>query len=172
MATSAERLRIVHYPDPILRDKATPLGPIDDEVKAVARRMIELMHEARGIGLAAPQVGLPWRMFVANPSNTPDDDRVFINPTLTEPSRETAEMEEGCLSLPEINARVRRPSAITITATDLDGNTFSLTSDAMPARVWQHEYDHLDGILILDKMNRMDKLANRRAIKDLEAAGG
>jgi len=171
MSVSIDKLRIVNYPHPTLLKAAEPVGEVDGQVTAVAQRMIELMHEARGIGLAAPQVALPWRLFVANPTNTPGDDRVFINPVLTDPSRETAEMEEGCLSLPEINARVRRPLGITITATDLEGNAFSLTSDAMPARVWQHEYDHLDGILILDKMNRLDKLANRRAIKQLELAG-
>ena len=171
MAVSSQALRIVTYPDPALRRKAEPVDEITDEVRAVARRMLELMHEAPGVGLAAPQVGLPWRLFVANPTGEPDDDRVFINPVIKNPTREVAPMEEGCLSLPDIRGEVMRPTKATVEATDLDGRRFELTDDALPARVWQHETDHLDGVLIIDKMSRMDRLANRRPLKELEAAG-
>jgi len=130
------------------------------------------MHEARGVGLAAPQVGLPWRLFVANPTGEPGDDRVYINPRLSNPSRETSTHDEGCLSLPNITGEITRPTRITIDALDEQGQPFQLTSDELPARVWQHETDHLDGILILDRMPAIDKVANKQAVIDLEQAAG
>lgn len=169
MAVDVDHLRIVHYPDPVLRQRAREVPRVDDEVRAVAARMIELMHEARGVGLAAPQVGLSWRMFVANPSGEPGDNRVFINPVLRDPSRETEAREEGCLSLPGVNGEITRPTAITIDALDENGRPFSLTSDALPARVWQHETDHLDGVMIIDRMPAIDRVANKRALRDLES---
>ncbi|MCC7205396.1 MAG: peptide deformylase [Phycisphaeraceae bacterium] len=163
-----DQLHIIWYPDPVLRRKARPVVAIDARVRAVAKAMLELMHEAGGVGLAAPQVGLSWRLFVANPTGDPQDDRVFINPVLSDPSKEAVEHEEGCLSIPEVRANILRPKAITVTATDLDGKSFSLTSDDLAARVWQHEYDHLDGVLILDRMQRIDRLASRQMLKELE----
>ena len=168
MTVRADTLQIVCYPDPVLRKPAAPVEQITDEIRAVAGRMLDLMHEAQGVGLAGPQVGLSWRLFVANPTQQPDDDRVFVNPVLRDPGKETADFEEGCLSLPNITAKIRRPAAVTIEALDLDGKPFTLTSDEMAARVWQHETDHLDGILILDRMSPIDKIANRRAVKELE----
>jgi peptide deformylase len=166
----ARTLQIVHYPDPVLRGNARPIPAVTDEVRAVAVRMLELMHAAPGVGLAGPQVGLPWRLFVANATGEPADDRVFINPQLSQPSREQVEQEEGCLSLPGINGQVRRPQRITVTAVDLDGREFTLTSDELPARIWQHECDHLDGVLIIDRMPRVERMANRDALRQLEAA--
>jgi len=161
-------LRIVLYPHPVLRESAQPLDVVNDDVRAVADRMIELMHEARGVGLAAPQVGLPWRMFVINPTNEPGDDWVVINPVLSNPGPHTEPRDEGCLSLPGITAEVTRPAEITLSALDREGQPFTLHSDDFPARVWQHEFDHLDGVLILDKMTRIDRMANKRAIAELE----
>jgi peptide deformylase len=169
MPVNADKLTIVHYPQPVLRTKAQPLEQIDDEVRAVALRMIELMHEARGVGLAAPQVGLSWRLFVANATGNPGpDDHVYINPALSEPNRHTDKLEEGCLSIPDVRAPIMRPTQITITATDLEGQTFTQTDDQLLARIWQHEYDHLDGVLILDRMTPADRKFNRRAIEALE----
>ncbi len=168
--SSPEHLHIVHYPAPVLRDKAEPIAEVSDAVRAVAQRMLELMHEARGVGLAAPQVGLSWRLFVANPTGEADDDRVYINPELTGASRHTDRAEEGCLSIPDVRAPITRPLAITIHATDLAGQPFSQTSDQLLARIWQHETDHLDGVLILDRMTPADKRVNRRAIEALQAA--
>lgn len=169
MPVKVEKLRIVHWPDPVLRQKAQPVAQVTDEVRAVAQRMIELMHEAEGVGLAAPQVGLPWRMFVANATGEEDDNLVFINPELVDPGDEPALHSEGCLSLPHVTAEIRRPKRITVRATDLEGNRFELTSDELPARIWQHETDHLDGVLIIDRMGTLDKLASRRALKELES---
>jgi peptide deformylase len=131
--------------------------------------MLELMHEEEGAGLAAPQVGLSWRMFV-----TKADDRrpdlVYVNPALGELDLEIAVREEGCLSLPGITAEVRRPATATMTALDLQGSEFTLRDDGLLARVWQHEVDHLDGVLIIDKMTPMDRIANRKPLKELESA--
>lgn len=169
MSTVASRLKIVVHPDPVLRQKALPVDRVTDEVRAVARRMIELMHEAPGVGLAAPQVGLSWRLFVANDTREPGNDKVFINPVLSDPTREVEDYEEGCLSLPGVTAHIRRPKGVTIDAVGLDGKPFRIISDDFAARVWQHEYDHLDGVMILDRMTPIDRMANRRAIKELEA---
>lgn len=170
MAIDPEQLVIVNYPHDVLHQKAQPIEAVTDEVKAVAKKMIELMHQAPGIGLAAPQVGLPWRMFVANPTGEPDDDRVYINPKLSGAAGSNAARDEGCLSLPGITVEVTRPSAITIRAINQDGQAFEESADDLLARIWQHEYDHLDGILIIDKMSPMDRMANKRAIRDLEEA--
>ncbi len=170
MAVDPDQLRIVIYPDPVLRRRAQPVPQVTDEVRAVAQRMLQLMHEAPGVGLAAPQVGLSWRLFVANTTGEPANDQVYINPQLSNPSRDLEDYEEGCLSLPDIRAEIRRPRTMTITATGLDGQTFELTNSELLARVWQHEYDHLDGVLILDRMGHLDKLANRKALRQLEQA--
>lgn len=169
MSVDVTRLRIVHYPDPALRSPATPVKTIDDTVRAVAARMLELMHEADGAGLAAPQVGLPWRLFVTR-ADEQRPDLVYVNPRLMEVGGETITREEGCLSLPGITIEVRRPAAATITATGLDGRAFTDRDEGLLARVWQHECDHLDGVLIIDRMTPLDRLATRKTLKELEAA--
>ncbi len=155
----------------MLRTVARPIDPIDDTVRAVAARMLELMHEAEGAGLAAPQVGLAWRMFV---SRADDDhpERIFINPSTPVLDGELELHAEGCLSLPGLTVDVRRPVAATMTCQDLDGQSMTLTATGLMARIWQHEHDHLNGVLIIDKMTPMDRIASRRLLKDLEAAGG
>ncbi len=168
MNTAPENLSIVHHPAPILRKVCQPVEAVTPEIVAICKRMLELMHEAPGVGLAAPQVGLPLRLFVANASGEVEDDMVFINPQITVEGKATEDMEEGCLSLPGINASIRRPKAVTIEATDIDGNRFRATSDDLPARIWQHENDHLDGVMIIDKMSPIDKMANRKALKEME----
>lgn len=166
-------LVILTYPDPILRQKTKKIREITSSIRAVARKMIELMHEADGVGLAAPQVGLSWRMFVTlasqdEPAGT-REGRVFINPEITIENRELAIHEEGCLSLPDIRGDIRRPLAVTVKALDPDGKQFSMTDNDLLARVWQHELDHLNGVLIIDRMNPMDRIAVRKALKELEA---
>ena len=170
MPAAPDSLQIVHYPDPVLRQVAKPVPEVNDEVRAVASRMIVLMHQAPGVGLAAPQVGLPWRMFVANPTGEEGDDRVYINPEITATAGGNAARDEGCLSLPEISVEVIRPAQATIRATGLDGKPFEDTADELLARIWQHEYDHLDGVLIIDKMTPIDRMANKRALRSLEGA--
>jgi len=173
-------LRIRTYPDPVLRRKAEPIDRVDHNVRDVALRMVELMFQADGIGLAAPQVGLPWRLFVAHvpesegrsatadpPSATPDP-RVYINPEITSPLGPLETAEEGCLSLPDIRGEVLRPQTVTISALDVEGQPFKQTATGLLARCWQHEVDHLDGVLIIDKMPQMSRLKNRSLIRALE----
>ena len=180
--TQPESLRIVHYPQDVLRRKTTPVETVDETVQSVARRMIDLMHEAPGIGLAAPQVGLDWRMFVCHVPPFEDDGpedvtdppsshptpMVCINPVLSDFSRDLEPYEEGCLSLPEILGNVRRPTVCTLDALDIDGKPFTMRAQGLLARCWQHEFDHLEGVLIIDRMDPAGKMKNKRAIRDLE----
>jgi len=170
MRIDPAKLRILHFPAPTLRQRAALVDAIDEQIRSIAQRMIELMNEADGLGLAAPQVGVSLRLFVAQSRQDDEPVRVYINPILSDLSAELDSREEGCLSLPGVNVHVRRPAGATITALDLDGKPFTLTRDSLLARVWQHEMDHLDGVLIIDKMNPMDRLANRKALKELQAA--
>lgn len=170
MAVDSTKLTIQHYPASVLREPTRPIEEIDQTVRDVARRMLELMWEADGVGLAAPQVGLPWRMFVTNAREADPVDRVFINPVVKPGDGPITPMEEGCLSLPGINVEVRRPPSATVTAQDLDGNEFTLRAEGFLARVCQHENDHLDAVLIIDRMSPMDRLATRKTIKELKAA--
>jgi peptide deformylase len=169
MDIDPSQLRIVQYPDPVLRRRAEPVGDIDDTVRAVARRMIELMHEAEGVGLAAPQVGLSWRLFVSRGEEEDAPEDVFINPELELLPGALVSHEEGCLSLPGITADIRRPPEVAMTALDLAGRPVSRRSEGFVARVWQHEFDHLNGVLIIDRMTPIDRLAMRKPLKALEA---
>lgn len=147
-------MEIVTYGHPCLRWKAKPLTEISPELKQTVRTMFALMYEARGIGLAATQVGLPYRFFVINPTadpNEPDEEMVFINPEIVR-RKGSAIAEEGCLSLPELYGNVPRASEIVVEAFDLDGQGFEVTCSDLMARVIQHENDHLDGVLFIDRM--------------------
>ncbi len=146
------------------------VDPSDPTVQAVARKMVEIMLEFNGVGLAAPQVGLAWRLFVTRDPDNEDGGIAWINPVIDLLCDEVESDEEGCLSLPEIRGDIRRSINIRISGHDIDGNHSSQESDGFMARVWQHENDHLDGILIIDKMSKMDKLVNRRLIRNLERA--
>jgi len=179
-------LSIRQFPDPVLRRRARPVDEINDEVRAVAERMIELMRAAPGVGLAAPQVGLGWRLFVAevppdeegddpdrdlssDPPSATEGPQVYINPLLSDFERDLIPMTEGCLSLPDIEGEVRRPSRVTIEAANLDGTRIRRRAGGLLARVWQHEFDHLEGVLILDKMAPADRRKNKTRVKHLQA---
>ncbi len=177
MQIDLDRLTIVNYPDPVLRTRAKDVDPADPILREVAHRMIALMREADGIGLAAPQVGLSWRMFVCDVPPDPDADdhstgstgtQVYLNPTITEPAGDLIPLDEGCLSLPGVTGEVRRPAEITINARDLDGGEVTVRAAGMFSRCLQHEVDHLEGVLIIDKMPRMVRLKNRSAVRALK----
>lgn len=163
-----EQLKVIHYPDPRLKKRSLPVQTFDPPLKALAARMLELMREHKGVGLAAPQVGLNIRLFVMNHSGNPEDDRAYVNPELDDPAGEE-EGEEGCLSLPGITADVLRSKFMRLTAQDLDGNPVSAAETGYVARIWQHEIDHLNGILITDRMGPVAKLTSRKILKELEA---
>jgi peptide deformylase len=162
-----EDLQIIQYPDPRLKKVSLPVETFDESLTALAARMFQLMREARGVGLAAPQVGQNIRMFVMNHSGDPADDRVYINPELSE-AEGSEESEEGCLSLPGLNVRVIRDKTMRIRARDLDGNDIDQVETGYIARVWQHEFDHLNGTLITDRMGPVAKMAARKILRELE----
>jgi peptide deformylase len=162
-----EDLKIIEYPDPRLRKASRPVEQFDPSLKALAERMLQLMRDARGVGLAAPQVGLNIRLFVMNPTGEPKDDRIFINPELSE-AEGTQEEEEGCLSLPGINAKIVRDKTIRMRAKDLEGHDIDEKATGYVARVWQHEFDHLNGTLIIDRMGTVAKMAAKKAMRELE----
>lgn len=160
-------LSIIRYPDPRLREMCTDIPDVSDRLRQMVDRMFELMFTARGVGLAAPQVGTTVRLFVASPSYQDDDRRVYINPQIIT-MEGTQDGEEGCLSFPGIASRVKRYNFATIRALDLDGNVFEETGEELTARIFQHEVDHLNGTLLVDRMGSVAKLSNRRALKELE----
>lgn len=162
-----EKLRIVNYPHPVLLKVAAPVETFDSQLAALAERMFHLMRQEQGVGLAAPQVGISVRLFVCNPTGEPDDDMVVVNPRFVEMIG-VEEANEGCLSLPDVTVDVRRAKSVVLDATDLHGSGVRLAAEDLPARIWQHEVDHLDGKLILDYMSPSDEIANRRAIKQLK----
>ena len=157
-------LGLVLYPDPKLKVLAREVQQFDDWLLAVAQRMKELMVLNKGVGLAGPQVGLSLRIFVTSPTGKAEDARAFINPVLTD-EHGSEEGEEGCLSLPDIRIKVPRFQSIRVEAVNERGESFSETLADFPARIVQHENDHLDGILLLDRMSPMAKLANRKKIR-------
>jgi len=177
-------LRIQLYPAEVLRIKASAVEPTD-KVRAVGRRMIELMRGAEGIGLAGPQVGLSWRIFVCDVPADPEEERsadsdppgattgpqVWLNPRIVGSDRGVVPYSEGCLSLPGITGDVNRPATVTMEAMNPDGETVRLAATGLLARCWQHEIDHLDGVLILDRMTQTSRLKNRSRVKAMERAG-
>src|SRR5438552_14395715 len=137
-------MQIVLYPHPALRWKSVPITQITDELRGTVREMFDLMYSAEGIGLAANQVGLPYRLFVLNLTGKreeKDQEHVFINPEIVK-SKVTQEAEEGCLSVPKLYGQVRRVEEIVVEAFDLEGRGFELTIDDLGSRAIQHEADH------------------------------
>lgn len=163
-----EKLRIVCYPDPVLHQPCAAVQEFSEELAALAERMLVLMREAKGVGLAAPQVGVPLRLFVCNPRGEEGHQVICVNPALLDLSG-ADEKEEGCLSIPGVSVAMRRATRAVIEARDATGRPFRKIGVDLEARVWQHEIDHLDGRLIIDNMSATDEIANRRAVKQLEA---
>jgi peptide deformylase len=155
-------LRIVPYPHPALRYASRPVEQIDDTLRAQVREMFDLMYAARGIGLAANQVALPFRFFVLNLTADPaqpDQERVFINPEIVK-RHSSLEDEEGCLSFPGLYAKVHRARKIRVRAFDLEGNDVEVEAEDLLSRAIQHETDHLSGRLFTDLL---DPAARRQA---------
>jgi peptide deformylase len=153
--------RIRQYGDPVLRMKAREVEAFDSDLERLAERMTALMHEASGVGLAATQVGVLRRVFVFSDDGA---DRVLVNPVITKSSKEAESEEEGCLSLRDVLVPVERPTAITIEGKDVKGLPVKLELELPSSRVAQHELDHLDGVLIID---RTDGESRRAALATL-----
>ena len=147
-------LKVVPFPHPTLRHKSKPIRRVDADLVRMVREMFTLMYSSNGIGLAANQVDLPLRLFIVNLSAKANEgeELVFINPVLSKP-KGNEESEEGCLSFPELYGPVTRPKQITVQAYNLKGEEIRASLNGMLARVVQHEYDHLDGVLFVDRMS-------------------
>ena len=170
-------LDITKLGEEVLRKKAEPVAEVNDEIKKLAEDMIETMIEADGVGLAGPQVNKGLRIFVA----MADDDvkRVFINPQIIKTSEEICDYEEGCLSIPQVYESISRPARVTVQALNENGKPFTLEAEGLLARIIQHEYDHLEGIVFIDRGDKafaekteqaFQKRAERAAKKAQEKA--
>ena len=160
-------MQILTFGNECLREKAAPVKEIDPEYIKIAEELINTLHEGKGIGLAGPQVGLMERIFVTHVEG--DEPRVFINPSIIETSQETIKYEEGCLSIPGIYTDVVRPKAIKIQAWNEKGRPFNLEAEGIVARVILHEYDHLDGVLFIDRIPEQTKNRILAKIEKTEA---
>jgi peptide deformylase len=162
-------LRILKYPHPALRHKSKLLRRFDSELKNIVAEMFALMYEQKGVGLAANQVGLPYRFFIVNlegdPAKAPG--YVFLNPEISRRSG-MVEAEEGCLSFPEIYAPVKRSEKLVLSAYNLDGEEINYDLNGFFARAVQHEYDHLDGVLFIDRLSPSGLLSVKQSLLDLE----
>jgi peptide deformylase len=152
-------LPIVLLPDPILRQKSSPIERVDEDLRKFDGQMLETMYEAPGIGLAAVQVGEPRRMLVIDlaKEDEPKAPHVFINPEIVDSSSGRSVYEEGCLSIPETFAEVERPAEVTVSYIDLDGNKQEMHASGLMATCLQHEIDHLNGVLFIDHISRLKR---------------
>jgi peptide deformylase len=162
-------LEVIHYPHPTLREVSQPIKRVDAELRRIADEMLELMYESKGVGLAANQVDLPLRLFVANPTGErgSGEEYIVINPEIQRPKgSETA--EEGCLSLPGLHGEVIRPKSVRVSAFDIKGNPIEGTLEGFIARVFLHEIDHLDGTLFFDRMSEQAAADLKPGLEELE----
>jgi len=154
------------YGDPVLRTKARPVDRFDDALRAEVGRMAVLMNDALGIGLAATQLGTPHRLLVYRVEHT-SPVNALVNPVIEWSSKETEIFEEGCLSLPSVHVDVERPVHVRVSACDELGDEITIEASGLEARVIQHEIDHLDGVLILDRTSREQRKEAMRALREV-----
>jgi peptide deformylase len=162
-------LKIIQYPHPTLRHVSKPLKRVDAELRDTIAQMFGVMYQAKGIGLAANQVDLPYRFFLVNLQSDPNkgEEMVFINPVLSR-HKGSAEAEEGCLSLPGLYADIVRPERVTIDAYNLAGEAVHIDADGLLARVVQHETDHLNGKLFIDRLATAKLMDVRDTVREFE----
>lgn len=161
-------MKFIHtYPDPVLRRNAGKIEEIDAEVRSLIEEMTEIMYRDDGIGLAAPQLGVSRRAIVVDAG---EGLRCMINPEIVERNDEFESMEEGCLSLPGIRVPVSRPRRIRVQGQDVSGEPVMLDLEGLMARVYQHEIDHLDGVLIIDRASSIHRTLVRGKLRELEKA--
>jgi len=167
-----EKCRITHYPAKVLAGRAKPVEEINDNIRQLVEKMTELMLEHKGVGLAAPQAGVGLRLFIISLDMNKESVKVFINPTVTPISGEKGggldSMEEGCLSVPDVSTKIRRHKRCKVTATDLDGNEFTEEAEGLYAKALQHEFDHIEGMTIVNRMGSAARIVHRKQLKKLE----
>ncbi len=161
------QFQVTLYPNPVLRKEAPPVETFDQDLADTVRAMFERMYASGGVGLAAPQVGISRRIMVLNATGEPEDEIVLINPRIVDKSGPETLFDEGCLSFPGIYAEVKRPDECTVRAQGLDGEEFEASYAGFPSRIVQHEYDHLEGVLLVDRMSPADKQRHKSALADL-----
>jgi peptide deformylase len=161
-------MKLAYYPDPILLKRAEAVQRFNGPLQSLVREMFELMYEEKGVGLAAPQIFWSQRLFIVNIQGRekPQEERIYINPEILRSEGEVVE-EEGCLSIPGIRANVARAAKVQVRAQDLQGKWFEEEADGLKARVIQHELDHLDGILFIQRLGFSEKLRIKSALKQL-----
>jgi len=162
-----DKCYITHYPTGVLGRRAEPVEEIDDNIRQFVDKMIDIMIENKGVGLAAPQVGVSLRLFIITLDGSRENVKAYVNPTIT-PIGELEGVDEGCLSVPGIYTKIRRYKKCEVTATDLDGNEFTDQGEGLYARAMQHEYDHIEGITIVNRMAQTARIVHRRQLKKLE----
>jgi peptide deformylase len=160
-------LRLTLYPTPVLRKVAEPVDAFDESLAETVAAMEQVMTEANGVGLAAPQVGLRKRILILNPTGEPADALTLVNARILERSGPESTYEEGCLSFPGIYAEVVRPELCRVSAYAVDGTPIEEEYDGFTSRIIQHEYDHLEGVLLVDRMSPADKQRHRAALEEL-----
>jgi peptide deformylase len=165
---AAARRQIRTLGDPVLREKATPVTEFDERLAELADRMIKIMDDAPGIGLAAPQLGVVRRLLVYQVADA--QPHALVNPEILWRSDETDVHDEGCLSVPDVVVPVERALRIRVRAQDIHGEPLDYEAEEMEARVIQHESDHLDGILILDRTTRRERVRALRELREADAA--
>ncbi len=160
-------MEIAVYPNPVLKIKAEPIEDINNEICQIAEEMLDTLYDACGVGLAAPQVGLSIRLVVLDITGEKTGERVFVNPYIAEERGETME-EEGCLSFPDVMGKIIRSQYVKIVAYNLKGEKFEIEAEGLLSRAWQHEIDHLNGCLFIDKMTPASTIAIKPKLKELE----
>jgi len=160
------KCQITHYPAEVLAGRAQPIEEINDNIRQFIEMMIDIMLKNKGVGLAAPQAGVSLRLFIISLEGSREKLKVYINPTVT-PDGDLTEFDEGCLSVPGIYTKIRRYKKCKVTATDLDGNEFTEEAEGLYARALQHEYDHIEGMTIVNRMSKVSKISHRKQIKKL-----
>ena len=163
----ASKCSITRYPAEVLAKRAQPVEKIGEDIRHLVERMTDIMIEQKGVGLAGPQAGVPLRIFIISLDGTRESVRVYINPTVTIVGDQVMLVEEGCLSVPGVYTKVRRYKNCTVTATDLDGRQFSEEAEGFYARALQHEYDHIEGVTIVNRMGQAARIAHRKKLKKL-----
>ncbi len=163
---SAYTIRV--YGDPVLRQRALEVSDIDGRLAGLVEDMLSTMYEAPGIGLAAPQVGVRKRLFVYD---LDDDPHVLVNPTIVEAAGEWT-YEEGCLSVPGLSWPITRPKQVHVRGFDLDGNEVSIEADELLARLMLHEIDHLDGVLLVERLDEDQRREAKRVLRERAMASG
>jgi peptide deformylase len=161
---------ILHYPDPRLREKAKTVAEVTPEIRQLVEDMAETMYAAPGVGLAATQIGEPYRIFVIDTAsdNEPSQLRVFINPEIVQKDGEVT-WEEGCLSFPGVVEDIDRAATVRVRAMGVDGKVFEIDADELLAVAVQHELDHLDGVLMIDRMGALKKRLVDRKMRRRES---